>query len=90
MKSETKLFVGGLAWGTETEGLRMTFERFGEVKDAVVITDRETGKSRGFGFVEFANNGAALEAQTAMDGQDLDGRSIRVDYADEKPARGRR
>ena len=46
-----KLFVGGLSWGTTDEGLRAAFESFGEVEEAKVVTDRETGRSRGFGFV---------------------------------------
>ena len=51
----TKLFVGGLSWGTDDNGLRAAFEDFGEVVDAKVVTDRETGRSRGFGFVTFAS-----------------------------------
>ncbi len=51
-----KLFVGGLSWGTTDEGLHGAFSRFGEIAEAKVITDRETGRSRGFGFVTFAND----------------------------------
>ena len=57
-----KLFVGGLAWATTSEGLRKAFEEFGEVIDAKVITERETGRSRGFGFVTLADDAAAYRA----------------------------
>ncbi|RLB45352.1 MAG: RNA-binding protein, partial [Deltaproteobacteria bacterium] len=73
-----RLFVGGLSWGTDDEGLRMAFERFGEIDDAKVISDRETGRSRGFGFVTFADDGAGTTAIAEMDGAELDGRAIRV------------
>ncbi len=79
-----KLFVGGLAWATTDESLREAFESFGEVTEAKVITDRETGRSRGFGFVTFTDDGAAREAMDGMDGASLDGRSIRVNEAQER------
>jgi len=83
-----KLFVGGLSWGTTDSGLRAAFEQFGEVEDAKVITDRETGRSRGFGFVTFVDNDASQTAMEAMDGSQLDGRSIRVNEAQERGPRG--
>jgi RNA recognition motif-containing protein len=83
-----KLFVGGLSWGTDDHGLRQAFEQFGEVIDAKVITDRETGRSRGFGFVTFADASAADEAIDQMNENQLDGRSIRVTEANERPAGG--
>ena len=83
-----KLFVGGLSWNTSDDGLREAFSRLGEVTDAKVITDRETGRSRGFGFVTFANGEAAKEAIAKMDGADLDGRTIRVNEAEDKPRGG--
>ncbi|MCA9686908.1 MAG: RNA-binding protein, partial [Myxococcales bacterium] len=54
-----KLFVGSLSWDTDDQGLRAAFEQFGAVEDAKVINDRETGRSRGFGFVTFANEADA-------------------------------
>lgn len=82
-----KLFVGGLAWATTSEGLHKAFEQFGEVTDAKVITDRETNRSRGFGFVTFTDDSAAAAAISGMDGKDLDGRTIRVNEANQtKPA----
>ncbi|MBN1337294.1 MAG: RNA-binding protein [Deltaproteobacteria bacterium] len=83
-----KLFVGGLSWGTTDAGLRTAFEKHGEVTDAKVITDRETGRSRGFGFVTFATDEAAAAATDAMNGTELDGRTIRVNAAEDKPQGG--
>jgi RNA recognition motif-containing protein len=85
-----KLFIGGLAWATDDHGLRSAFERFGAVSDAKVILDRDTGRSRGFGFVTFENPDDAAAAMEAMNGADLDGRSLRVNEAEDKPRRGPR
>ena len=80
-----KLFVGGLSWGTGDEQLKAAFESFGTVSDAKVVMDRESGRSRGFGFVSFSEDDAAQRALSEMDGKELDGRSIRVNEAQEKP-----
>lgn len=85
-----KLFVGGLSWGTDDHSLRSAFEAHGEVTDAKVITDRDTGRSRGFGFVTFSNGDQAADAISALDGADLDGRTIRVNVAENKPRRDNR
>ena len=82
-----KLFVGGLSWGTTDDGLHSAFSQFGEIVEAKVITDRETGRSRGFGFVTYANEDGATKAIAEMDGTELDGRSIKVNEAEDKPAR---
>ena len=79
-----KLFVGSLSWDTNDHGLREAFAQFGEVTDAKVITDRDTGRSRGFGFVTFADESAAEKAKSAMNDSQLDGRTIRVDVAHER------
>jgi RNA recognition motif-containing protein len=79
-----KLFVGNLSWNTRDESLFEAFAQFGEVSDAKVIFDRETGRSRGFGFVTFAEEQAGQDAMSAMDGQELDGRPIRVNEAQER------
>ena len=84
----SKLFVGGLAWATTDDSLAAHFEEFGEVNEAKVVTDRETGRSRGFGFVTFSEDTSANAAKEALDGSDLDGRTIRVDNATERPPRG--
>lgn len=83
-----KLFVGSLAWATDDVGLRSAFEQFGEVADAKVITDRDTGRSRGFGFVTFEDSGAGQTAIEVMDGSTLDGRTIAVNEARPRPERG--
>jgi RNA recognition motif-containing protein len=82
-----KLFVGGLSWGTTDEGLHSAFARFGDITEAKVITDRETGRSRGFGFVTFADDQGAANAITEMDGSKLDGRTIKVNEAEDKKPR---
>ena len=83
-----KLFVGGLSWNTTDDTLRQAFERFGEISDARVITDRETGRSRGFGFLTFEEDESATNAVEKMNGVELDGRTIRVDEAHERGDRG--
>ncbi|MFC2074736.1 RNA recognition motif domain-containing protein [Bdellovibrionota bacterium] len=83
-----KLFVGGLSWNTTDEGLREAFEKFGEITEAKVITDRETGRSRGFGFITFSEDNAANDAVSEMNGTELDGRSIKVNEARERQSRG--
>lgn len=79
-----KLFVGGLSWNTDDRGLLAAFERFGEVIEATVITDRETGRSRGFGFVTLADERAAAEAMEQMNGAVLDGRTLNVNEAQDR------
>ena len=79
-----KLFVGGLSWNLTWQDLKDAFAEHGEVVFARVITDRETNKSRGFGFVEFENIEDAVKAKEAMDGIELDGRAVKVDFAQEK------
>ena len=84
-----KVFVGNLSWGTTDQGLREAFEEFGEVIEAKVITERDTGRSRGFGFVTFANDEDADSAMEKMNGAELDGRPLRVNEAnDRRPPRG--
>lgn len=79
-----KLFVGGLSWGLEWQDLKEVFGEYGEVTFARVVKDRETGRSRGFGFVEFANLEDSVKAKEAMDGAEVDGRTIKVDFAQER------
>ncbi|OIT35476.1 PREDICTED: glycine-rich RNA-binding protein 2, mitochondrial-like [Nicotiana attenuata] len=83
----TKLFIGGLSYGTDDQSLKDAFASFGDVVDSKVITDRDTGRSRGFGFVNFTDGESAKEAMTAMDGQELNGRNIRVSLAQERAPR---
>jgi len=76
-----KLFVGGLAWGTTDDSLREFFSAAGNVTSANVITDRYTGKSKGFGFVEFSTPEEAKKAAEELNGKELDGRAINVSEA---------
>ncbi len=82
-----KLFVGGLSWNTEDASLRAAFEQYGAVADAKVIKDRETGRSRGFGFVTMSNDAEATTAITSMDGKAIDGRTVKVSEALERAPR---
>uniref|UniRef100_A0A0E0JAP5 RRM domain-containing protein n=1 Tax=Oryza nivara TaxID=4536 RepID=A0A0E0JAP5_ORYNI len=82
--SSSKLFVGGLSYGTDEQSLRDTFANYGQVIEAKIINDRETGRSRGFGFITYASSEEASAAITALDGKDLDGRNIRVNTANER------
>ena len=83
-----KLFVGGLSWDTNDDGLRQAFASYGEITEAKVITDRDTGRSRGFGFVTFARDEDAKTAISKMDGTTLDGKTVKVNEAQEKSPRG--
>ena len=83
-----KLFVGGLSWDTTDDGLRQAFASYGEITEAKVITDRDTGRSRGFGFVTFSQDDDAKTAISKMDGTSLDGKTIKVNEAQEKSPRG--
>ena len=83
-----RLFIGGLSWDTDENGLRAAFDRFGELDDVKVITDRETGRSRGFGFVTFASENDAQKAIAEMNGTVLDGRTLNVNEAQERQRSG--
>jgi len=84
----SKLFIGGLAWHTDENALRQKFEEFGAVEEAVVVKDRDTGRSRGFGFVRYSQDADAEAAITAMNNIEFDGRTIRVDKASERGSGG--
>ena len=82
-----KLFIGGLAFSTSTERLREVFTAAGQVESAAVVTDRDTGRSRGFGFVEMATAEEADKAIAQFHGKDLDGRQLKVEKASPGGAR---
>ncbi len=87
---KTNLFVGSLAYATTDDTLREFFEQVGEVERASVATDRETGRSRGFGFVTFADEANNQKAIDQLNGKELDGRGITVNVArprEDKPRR---
>jgi RNA recognition motif-containing protein len=81
-----KLFVGSLSFSTSSERLRETFAQIGTVESASVVTDRDTGRSRGFGFVEMATTEEANDAVARLNNTELDGRRIKVEIA--KPGGG--
>jgi RNA recognition motif-containing protein len=83
----TKFFVGNLAWSVGDQQLESLFSQYGDVQSARVITDRDTGRSRGFGFVEMDTNDAA-GVISATNGQEIDGRALRVNEAEDKPRGG--
>jgi len=76
-----RLYVGNLSYGTDANILKTEFGAFGNVDEAVVIMDRDTGRSKGFGFVTMNNDEEGKAAMAALDGKDLDGRSIKVNEA---------
>ncbi|XP_042198696.1 cold-inducible RNA-binding protein B-like isoform X3 [Callorhinchus milii] len=81
MSDEGKLFVGGLNFDTNENSLESVFSKYGQISEVIVIKDRETQRSRGFGFVTFENPEDAKDAMMAMNGKSIDGRQIRVDQA---------
>ncbi|GAB2291258.1 Cinnamyl-alcohol dehydrogenase Flavonol reductase/cinnamoyl-CoA reductase [Dionaea muscipula] len=85
---EYRCFVGGLAWATDDQSLERAFAQYGDVIDSKIINDRETGRSRGFGFVTFANEKSMRDAIEGMNGQDLDGRNITVNEAQSRGSGG--
>jgi RNA recognition motif-containing protein len=84
----SKLYVGNLSYQTEQESLRNLFTQFGEVVSATILTDRDTGRSRGFGFVEMGSEDAASAAMQALNGTEFEGRTLKVNEARERSDRG--
>ena len=85
-----KLFVGGLPYSTTSEELQELFAQHGTVASATVVTDRETGRSKGFGFVEYESDDEGKAAETALNGKEFGGRTITVSEARPKEDRPRR
>ena len=83
-----KLYVGGLSFDTTEDKLKEAFAKFGTVESATVIRDRDSGRSKGFGFVEMSDKSEAEKAVQGLNGTMLDGKQIRVDHAQERPERG--
>ena len=82
-----KLFIGGLAWAATDEDLKSAFAPFGEVVSASVVRYPDTGRSKGFGFVEYSTVEEATKAKEELDGKEIAGRAIKVDFA--RPAKKR-
>ncbi|XP_040992842.1 LOW QUALITY PROTEIN: glycine-rich RNA-binding protein GRP1A-like [Juglans microcarpa x Juglans regia] len=85
---EYRCFVGGLNWATDDQALERAFSTYGEILGSKIINDRETGRSRGFGFVTFSNEQSMRDAIEGMNGQDLDGRNITVNEAQSRGGGG--
>ncbi|HEV8247440.1 MAG TPA: RNA-binding protein [Polyangiaceae bacterium] len=83
-----RLYVGNLSFNSTSESVRAAFAEIGEVTDVHLVTDRETGRPRGFGFVTMGTSEAAAEAISRMDGATLDGRALRVNEAEERRGGG--
>ena len=84
----SKLYVGGLAYSTTSESLRALFAQHGTVESAAVVSDRDSGQSRGFGFVEMSTQPEADEAIAKLDGQSFEGRPLKVNVANPKGSGG--
>lgn len=83
-----RLYVGNLPFSASEQDVRAAFEAHGAVDSVHLVTDRDTGQMRGFGFVEFTDSSAAQSAIDALNGQDMDGRALVVNEARPRPERG--
>jgi cold-inducible RNA-binding protein len=82
------IFVGNLSFGTTEDAIRSLFEQYGTIERVNIITDRDTGQSRGFGFVEMSGNAEAQRAIQELDGREFEGRPLKVNEARPKESRG--
>ena len=85
--SQNKLYVGNLSFNSTEDDITSAFSSYGTVTSVSLITDRETGRPRGFGFVEMSSDAEAQSAMQAMDGQELDGRNLKVNVAKPRESR---
>jgi len=88
--STTRLYIGNLGWSVKVEELKEMFAPYGQIEDAHVALERDTGKSRGFGFITMATEAQAKAAKDAMDNKDIDGRVLHIDFARPKGSDPRR
>lgn len=86
--SNDRLYVGNLSWDSEEGSVRDAFAQFGDVRDVKLITDRDTGRPRGFGFVTMGSEAEAARAIEGLNGQMLDGRELRVNVAEDRRPSG--
>ena len=83
-----KVFVGSISWNVNEQELGDFFAQVGDIEDVKIITDRETGRSKGFGFITFVEEESAQKAVEELDGKELDGRSLKVNIARDRKAGG--
>ncbi len=86
-KQGMNIYVSNISWGTKRESLLNLFSQYGEVASANIITDRETGRSRGFGFVEMPNDEEAQNAINSLNNQEFEGKNLNVNVAREREER---
>ncbi len=84
-----KIYVGNIPYSSSEDSLRSLFEQYGEVTSVTIVTDRYTGRSRGFGFVEMPNDEQAREAINSLNGHEFEGRELRVNESRPRPRRRR-
>jgi RNA recognition motif-containing protein len=87
MEKTNKLYVGGLSWGLEWQDLKDVFKEYWEVRFVKIIKDRETNRSKWYGFIEFDTVESAEKAKDALDGAEIDGRAVKIDFAQERQPR---
>ncbi len=85
-----QIYIGNMSYGSTEEDIKTLFEKYGEVESVKLITDRETGRAKGFGFVEMADSTKAQEAIDDLNGKELDGRTLRINEAKPRPERSPR
>jgi len=83
-----KIYVGNLSFQTSDQDLKNLFDEYGQVSSAAIVTDRDSGRSRGFGFVEMEDDKAAMSAISAINGREVDGRALNVNEARPRQPRG--
>ncbi|QRV96624.1 RNA recognition motif protein [Ceratobasidium sp. AG-Ba] len=83
-----KIYVGNLSWNTTEDSLNQSFSQYGQITDSIVMRDRETGRSRGFGFVTYTSQAEADAAIQNMNEQELDGRRLKVNLANQRTGGG--
>lgn len=83
----TRIYVGNLPYSATTEQLSQLFATFGDVVEATIVSDRDTGQTKGFGFVEMGNEASARDAIAGLNGTEMDGRALRVNEAQPRPDR---
>ena len=85
----SNIYVGNLSWNLNESDIQNLFDEFGKVESVKIVFDRDTNRSKGFGFVEMSDSDAAANAISALNGKEVDGRNLRVNMSEPRPSRGR-